>query len=159
MSRNVARNVIAFLSGVLFAVGLAFSGMTQPAKVIGFLDFFGSWDPSLMFVMGGAIMVYLPLARLVQRRAAPLLDDVFRLPTRREIEPRLLVGAGLFGIGWGIAGYCPGPGIASVGSGSAAALVFVLAMATGMAAFHALEALARQRADAHDVVPDEEAAA
>lgn len=128
MTRN---GLIAFATGVLFAVGLALAGMTQPSKVVGFLDFFGDWDPSLAFVMGGAILVYSPVYRLVTKRTAPLFASKWELPKRMGIDRRLLVGATLFGIGWGLGGFCPGPAIASVGSLGAAPLIFTAAMFAG----------------------------
>lgn len=126
--------ITAAVSGFLFAVGLVLAGMTQPAKVIAFLDFFGHWDPSLAFVMGGAIAVYMPLYRLALRQA-PLAGETYSFSTMEKIDSRLLGGAALFGIGWGLAGYCPGPGVASIGAGATSALVFVAAMVGGMAAF------------------------
>ncbi|WP_428266769.1 DUF6691 family protein [Haliangium sp.] len=135
------RNLIAFASGLIFAVGLALSGMTQPAKVIGFLDFFGHWDASLMFVMIGAIGVYMPLYRLITRRSAPVFAASFSLPTRRDIDRRLVLGALLFGVGWGLAGYCPGPGLASLSTAAAEPLTFVGAMVAGMLVFAAFERL------------------
>ncbi len=122
----------AFVAGVVFAVGLALAGMTQPSKVLAFLDIAGDWDPSLAFVMGGAIAVYFTANQLVKRLRAPLACASFQLPTRRDIDAKLLVGAGVFGIGWGLGGYCPGPGITSLGSGAPSAVVFVLSMALGM---------------------------
>lgn len=137
---------VAFVSGLLFAIGLAVGGMTQPSKVVGFLDVAGSWDPSLAFVMIGAIAVYFVANRLVQKRAAPLVGAAFHLPTRRDIEPRLLVGAGMFGVGWGLAGYCPGPGLSVLGTGNSfGALLFVLSMALGMLLFEALQKLRMRR--------------
>jgi len=121
----------AFVAGVLFAVGLAISGMTQPAKVIGFLDFFHDWDPSLVFVMGGAVVVYFIAFRFL-RGEAPLFASRFTLPTKTEIDRRLLIGSSLFGAGWGLSGYCPGPAITSIGSASSAAAVFCVAMVGGM---------------------------
>jgi uncharacterized protein len=138
--------VISFAAGVLFAVGLALAGMTKPSKVVGFLDVAGDWDPSLAFVMLGAITVYAVANRLVKRRAAPLAGGGFHLPTRRDIDPSLLLGAGLFGIGWGLAGYCPGPGLTSLATGSAAAITFVVAMSIGMLSFAALQRLRKARA-------------
>ena len=131
--------VLSFASGSLFAVGLAVAGMTQPSKVIGFLDFAGSWDPSLAFVMLGAIAVYFMFNLAARRRRAPLVAGSFSWPSRRDIEPNLVVGASLFGMGWGLAGYCPGPGIASLGTARPSALVFVGAMALGMALFESLQ--------------------
>lgn len=126
------RGLVAFASGLLFALGLGLGGMTKPAKVVGFLDVAGDWDPSLAFVMGGALLVYAVVARAALARPRPLLDDVFHVPTRRDVDARLVVGSLLFGAGWGIAGYCPGPAMVSLASGRAAVLVFVAAMLLGM---------------------------
>lgn len=130
------RHLAAALAGALFAVGLAVSGMTKPAKVAGFLDLFGAWDASLALVMVGAIGVHLVAQRLIKRRSAPLLDLRFHLPTRKDIDARLVAGAVLFGVGWGLGGFCPGPGLVTAGSGSSGALVFVLGMTVGMLAEH-----------------------
>lgn len=128
----------ALVAGLIFGAGLGLSGMTKPAKVIGFLDLTGRWDASLAFVMVGAIGVYGIASRLVLRRAAPLEDDRFHLPISNAVDARLLVGAALFGIGWGIAGYCPGPVIVGLGSKQMAPLVFVGAMVLGMLAHRSL---------------------
>lgn len=128
MTRN---GLIAFATGALFAVGLTLAGMTQPSKVVGFLDFFGSWDPSLAFVMGGAILVYLPVYRLVTKRKTPLFAREWSLPTREDIDRRLVLGAILFGAGWGLGGFCPGPALASIGSFGTASLIFTAAMFGG----------------------------
>lgn len=125
----------AFVSGLLFAAGLVLAGMTQPAKVVGFLDFFGAWDPSLAMVMVGAIGTYLPIFAIVKRRRTPLFSALFVLPTRRDIDRRLLLGAALFGIGWGLGGFCPGPAIVSVPTWTAPALVFTTSMVLGMILF------------------------
>ena len=131
----------AAASGALFAVGLVISGMTQPAKVIGFLNLGGlgasPWDPSLAFVMGGALLVTLLAFALTPPKPShpgrkPWLADAFQLPTRRDIDAPLILGALLFGVGWGLAGYCPGPALASVISGGRDAGLFVLAMLLGM---------------------------
>jgi len=103
-----------FIAAVLFAAGLVVSGMTQPSKVIGFLDFFGDWDPSLAMVMGGAIAAHFPAYRLIMRRASPWFADAFRVPKPGVIDNRLVAGSALFGVGWGIAGYCPGPALTSL---------------------------------------------
>jgi len=135
------RLFFALLAGALFAVGLVLSGMTQPAKIIGFLNVaglvdpvrFGRWDPSLAFVMGGALLVTLVAFAVTPRPGRkPWLAESFQLPTRKDIDARLLLGAALFGIGWGLAGYCPGPALASVLTGGLDALVFVAALAAGM---------------------------
>jgi uncharacterized membrane protein YedE/YeeE len=128
-----ARSLLAaFAAGALFAAGLATSGMTRPSKVRGFLDFAGTWDPTLLFVMGGAVTVYFVLHRLVLKRPAPRFDSKFHLPTRKDIDGRLVAGAAIFGVGWGLGGYCPGPGLVSVASGAIGAVVFVAAMVAGM---------------------------
>lgn len=101
-------NVAAFGTGALFAVGLAVSGMTKPSKVIGFLDIAGAWDASLAFVMVGAIAVHFVAHRVVMRRPSPLFDEEFHLPTRKDLDVRLILGAALFGVGWGLGGFCPG---------------------------------------------------
>ena len=116
----------------MFGLGLIISGMTNPAKVQNFLDLFGSWDPSLAFVMGGAIAVGLPGFKLAERMNKPLFADSFFKPTRSEIDKRLIGGAVLFGIGWGIGGFCPGPAITSVFSAETGVLIFVSAMLVGM---------------------------
>lgn len=130
---------IVLISGILFGVGLVLSGMTQPSKVIGFLDFFGNWDPSLAFVMGGAVLVNLVLFRFIFKRQRPLFAEKFHLPTSKDIDWRLVTGGALFGIGWGIAGFCPGPGITSLVSLQAPAFIFVIAMAAGMFLFTAFD--------------------
>lgn len=125
----------AFLSGLVFAAGLALSGMTLPSKVVGFLDVGGAWDPSLAFVMVGAIAVYGIGYRLVARRGRTLSGEPLQLPKSRKIDRRLLAGAALFGIGWGLAGYCPGPGLTAAGAGSVNALLFVGGMVGGALGF------------------------
>lgn len=122
----------AFVSGLIFAIGLAISGMTQPGKVTAFLDLFGAWDPSLAFVMMGAIAVYAILYRLIRHRAAPLYAAAFSLPTRNDLDVRLIGGAALFGMGWGLGGFCPGPAVTSLVSGQSSVLIFVAAMIAGM---------------------------
>jgi uncharacterized protein len=119
-------------SGVIFAIGLAISGMTLPSKVSGFLDFFGRWDPSLAFVMGGAVAVYVLAHRVERSRAKPFFADRFPERSRNVVDRRLLGGAAIFGIGWGLSGFCPGPALVSVGAGAHAALWFVPAMVAGM---------------------------
>lgn len=127
----------AFAAGAIFGLGLIVGGMVDPDKVMGFLDFTGAWDPSLAFVMMGAIAVHFVMFRLVKRRPSPLFDAKFHLPTRKDIDAPLVVGAALFGVGWGLAGFCPGPGLVSLGSGATSALVFVGAMTIGMLVQHA----------------------
>lgn len=130
------RNVAGFLSGVLFAVGLVVSGMTRPENVIGFLDVAGDWNPSLAFVMGGAIPVYALAFRFARRRPSPALAPAFDLPTQTRLDGDLVSGAAIFGVGWGLVGLCPGPAVVGAGSGLVTALVFVGAMLVGMAIEH-----------------------
>ncbi len=140
--------VVAGLSGALFGAGLVIAGMTQPGKVVGFLDVFGAWDPSLAFVMGGAIAVHVVAYRLRPRMAAPWSGGTWCLPTRRDLDARLLGGAAIFGLGWGLGGVCPGPGITALATGRAELLVFVGAMLAGMTGFSLVERLrapARER--------------
>jgi uncharacterized membrane protein YedE/YeeE len=127
------RTLAAAVSAVLFGAGLVLSGMTQPAKVIGFLDVSGAWDPSLMFVMVGAIGVHALAWRFIKRAPQPVLGGTFQVPTNKAIDARLVVGAALFGIGWGVSGICPGPGLVALASNSSAVLAFVGAMFVGMA--------------------------
>jgi len=128
----VIRLVVSFISGLVFALGLGISGMTLPTKVIGFLDVFGDWDPSLAFVMAGAIGVNLLPSLWAKRRAAPLLDTRFHLADFDQVDARLIAGSALFGLGWGLAGYCPGPAIVGAGVLAPQAAVFVVAMIGGM---------------------------
>ena len=125
--------ITAFLFGLVFAVGLGLGGMTQPVKIIGFLDVTGHWDPSLAFVMGGAVTVSLLLFPSILKRSAPVLGTRFVLPEKKTIDLRLLGGAGLFGIGWGLSGYCPGPALVSLVTAAPPVVVFVAAMAVGLA--------------------------
>ena len=131
----------SFVSGLLFALGLGISGMTQPAKVTAFLDFFGNWDPSLACVMIGAITVHAVLYRLIRRRSSPLCTATFAVPTRTDIDPRLVEGAALFGIGWGLGGFCPGPAVTSLASGHESVVLFVAAMLAGMYLYKLIEGL------------------
>lgn len=122
----------ALFAGALFGTGLAVSGMTDPQRVLGFLDVFGGFDPTLLFVLGGAVATTAVLFRLVLRRASPVLTSSFVFSQVRRIDRPLVVGAALFGVGWGIAGYCPGPALAGLGAGSVEAFWFVPAMVAGM---------------------------
>lgn len=140
MKRALEHGLSEFLIGLLFGFGLILSGMTDPGKVIGFLDLSGAWDPSLAFVMGGAILVGLVAFRLARQRTENFLGGAMRLPTANDINARLVVGSLVFGAGWGLAGFCPGPALVSLGAGQDKAVVFVLAMIAGMAAFEWLEA-------------------
>ena len=128
MRHRVASGAVGLLAGLLFGAGLVVSGMTRPEKVRGFLDFTGAWDPTLLFVMGGAVLVHALAYRMVKRRASPVFTASFQLPTRRDIDAKLVLGAAIFGLGWGLGGYCPGPAIASLPSGGASVLSFVAAM-------------------------------
>ncbi|MGB7479345.1 MAG: YeeE/YedE family protein [Burkholderiaceae bacterium] len=130
---------VALISGLLFGIGLIVSGMTNPAKVIGFLDIAGQWDPSLGFVMGGAILVGLPAFRLAARRSVSLLGAPLALPTATQIDRRLVLGSLAFGVGWGLAGFCPGPAISSLLTGSAKPVLFVAAMLAGMGLYELIE--------------------
>lgn len=127
--------VVALFSGTLFGAGLAVSGMTDPQRVRGFLDLFGQWDPTLVFVMGGAV-VLMTIVWLFQRRmTTPFFAEAFSLPTRKDVDGKLLGGAALFGIGWGIAGLCPGPGFAALALAPQQALLFLAGLFAGMALF------------------------
>lgn len=134
----------AMLAGLLFGAGLTVAGMTHPRRILSFLDLTGTWDPSLAFVMVGAIGVHFVGLRLSRRRVAPLFGGRFHLPTARDVDARLLAGAAIFGVGWGLGGYCPGPSITAAATGSFSAIVFVVAMSAGMLLQHAMAA--RQRA-------------
>lgn len=129
--------ITAMTAGLLFGVGLGVSGMTLPSKVVGFLDVTGDWDASLAFVMVGAIAIHTLLYRAVRSRPSPLFDGRFHVPTRKDLDPRLLLGAALFGVGWGIGGFCPGPALVSLASGGGAAILFVAMMLLGMVLQHA----------------------
>lgn len=122
----------SFVSGVVFALGLGIGGMTQPAKVIGFLDFAGNWDPSLAIVMIGAIAVHALFYRMFRNLSSPLLSPALTLPTRTDIDLRLVGGAVIFGLGWGLAGFCPGPALTSLASGNTAPVILSVAMIAGM---------------------------
>lgn len=122
---------MACLAGLLFGLGLSLGGMTQPAVVLGFLDIFGNWNPRLVFVMAGAVLTTAIGYRSVWGRARPWFEPEFKLPATRQIDSRLVLGAALFGIGWGIAGYCPGPALASLGSGLVPVATLVATMVLG----------------------------
>lgn len=129
----------SLLAGLVFGLGLIVSGMADPAKVLGFLDLVGAWDPSLVFVMAGAIAVGVLAFAIARKRPVSLLGAAMKLPTSRDIDGRLVIGSVVFGVGWGIAGFCPGPGLVALGMGEVKALVFVVAMLLGMGAFELLE--------------------
>ena len=135
------QRALEFLVGLIFGWGLLLSGMTDPGKVKGFLDLAGSWDPSLGLVMGGAIAVAVVAFALATRRSSTLLGRALHLPTSREVDRQLVVGSLIFGAGWGLAGFCPGPAIVATASGEIKALVFVVAMLTGMVGFELLDRL------------------
>ena len=138
----------ALLVGTIFGAGLALSDMTNPARVVAFLDVFGDWDPSLALVMGGALIPAAIAYRISRRMRAPLLHDGFYLPENNTVDKRLLTGGLLFGAGWGLVGYCPGPALASLASGGAKPLVFTAAMVAGMGVFELFERLGAARAAA-----------
>jgi uncharacterized membrane protein YedE/YeeE len=133
--------IMALIVGLLFGIGLIVSGMTDPSKVIGFLDLAGAWDPSLGLVMAGAVAVGLLAFRIATGRERALLGDAMRLPSSNRIDRRLVLGGLAFGAGWGLAGYCPGPALASLAGGGAKPLIFSAAMLAGMAIFELVERL------------------
>ena len=133
----------AFVAGLVFGLGLIVSGMANPAKVLGFLDLDGKWDPSLAFVMAGAIAVGLVAFTLARRRTSSVLGLPMQLPSARAVDARLIGGSIVFGVGWGLAGFCPGPALVALGAGYAQAAVFVVAMLAGMAAFDYLDSRLR----------------
>ncbi|MDC0886702.1 YeeE/YedE family protein [Altererythrobacter sp.] len=124
--------ILPLLSGTLFGGGLALGGMTDPARVRGFLDLFGAWDPTLAFVMGGAVLVMAAAWQIQKRLARPLFAETFSLPSRSDLTPKLIGGSALFGIGWGVAGLCPGPGFAALALEPASAATFIAALIAGM---------------------------
>ena len=140
--------LVSFISGLIFGVGLIVSGMANPAKVIGFLDLTGSWDPSLAFVMGGAVGVGAVAFFVARRRTMSFLGAEMRLAERAKIDRRLVLGSLVFGVGWGVAGFCPGPAVVALGMGQAKALVFMLAMLAGMGVFELIERWRGKRAAA-----------
>ncbi len=129
------QRVTEFIAGLVFGLGLLLSGMTDPAKVIGFLDLFGQWDPSLSLVMGGAIAIGVFTFAWAKRRSTSLLGGPMQLPDSNRIDQRLVIGALLFGAGWGLAGFCPGPALVSLAAGQTKAAAFVVAMLTSMLLF------------------------
>jgi uncharacterized membrane protein YedE/YeeE len=139
------RDIAAFAAGLVFGLGLLVSGMANPAKVLAFLDLAGPWDPSLALVMAGAIAVGLIAFTFAGRRPQSLLGEPMRLPTRRDLDLPLMLGSLGFGVGWGLAGFCPGPALVALGAGETKALVFVAAMVGGMGIYELIE---RQRASA-----------
>jgi uncharacterized protein len=134
-----------FAVGLVFGLGLIVAGMTDPAKVIGFLDLAGAWDPSLGFVMGGAILVGLVAFTVARKRTQTFLGEALHLPTRRDIDRRLVLGSLTFGAGWGLAGFCPGPALVTMAAGHPKAILFVAAMLVGMGLFELAEQFGRNR--------------
>lgn len=132
------QSLAAFACGILFGLGLTVAQMINPAKVLAFLDLFGDWDPSLALVMGGALAVAALGFRLVFQRGKPLFAEGFQLPTKTDLDGRLIGGSALFGIGWGLAGFCPGPALAALATGAQPVFVFFLSMAAGMALYRLL---------------------
>jgi uncharacterized membrane protein YedE/YeeE len=128
-------NLTSFVCGLIFGLGLILAGMANPAKVIAFLDLAGAWDPSLALVMGGAIAVASGAFAFAGKRARSILGAPMQLPTRRDIDPRLIIGSVAFGAGWGLAGFCPGPALVALGAGLPKAVIFVGAMLVGMLAY------------------------
>lgn len=132
-ANNTKLNFMALFTGMLFSVGLTVSTMVDPARVIGFLDVLGAWDPALAFVMLGAIIVYMPLYwLLIRRKRNPLLSSEFHLPSKVKVDRSLVIGAITFGIGWGVTGICPGPAIANISKGNFSIFIFILSMVIGM---------------------------
>ena len=138
-SKIAQQNAASFIVGLLFAIGLSIAGMTQPQKIINFLNPW-NWDSSLLFVMLGAVSVHIISYPLVKRRQSPLLDTKWHIPTRKDISLRLILGSALFGVGWGLGGFCPGPGLTSLATGNLQSAVFVGAMIIGMLLFKKTEA-------------------
>lgn len=132
MNRNLYQFFAALASGAVFGFGLSLSGMLNPARVQGFLDIFGAWDPSLAFVLGGAVAVAFIGVQMTKRMRRPVFDDAFHVPTSGRIDASLIAGSALFGLGWGIGGFCPGPAVASLAIGLPQTVLFVVAMLTGM---------------------------
>lgn len=135
----IAVTLILFLTGVLFSIGLGISGMTHPTKVIGFLDISGNWDASLAFVMIGAVSTYFLLHRLVLKRNSPVFANSFSLPTNQKIDARLIFGSSVFGFGWGLIGFCPGPALTSLVTLNPQILIFLLSMSVGMYVYGTLD--------------------
>jgi uncharacterized membrane protein YedE/YeeE len=139
LNKNNFYRIAEFVVGLLFGLGLMLSGMTDPGKVIGFLDLFGTWDPSLALVMGGAIMVGFFAFTVAKKRTSTFLGGALRLPSNMDLDKKLVIGSLLFGAGWGLAGFCPGPALVSMADGQPKALVFVLAMLVGMLGFELMD--------------------
>jgi uncharacterized membrane protein YedE/YeeE len=131
MSSSTKQLLAALAAGILFGLGLVVSQMVNPAKIVGFLDVTGKWDPTLLFVMGGALAVTIPGFRLILKRPHPLFAGGFLLPTKRDLDPRLIAGAALFGVGWGLAGFCPGPAVTALVTLALPVFIFFAAMLAG----------------------------
>lgn len=128
-------SIAALIVGFVFAIGLGLSGMTQPQKVIGFLDIFGNWNPSLIFVMMGAIAVHFVTFRFIMKRSSPLLSTQWHVPTKNEVTPSLVIGGAIFGVGWALGGFCPGPAVTSLATLDETPVLFIVSMLVGMALF------------------------
>ena len=139
------RLIASYIIGLIFGIGISISGMANPAKVLNFFDIAGTWDPSLIFVMGGAVVVTFIGYRVVLKRPAPMLEQKFQLPTRRDLDLPLIGGAAVFGIGWGIAGFCPGGALPALGTGRSEVFVFVAALLAGIFAVNLFRRLQMQR--------------
>ena len=139
LHKNTVYRIVEFAVGLLFGIGLMLSGMTDPGKVIGFLDLLGTWDPSLALVMGGAIMVGFFAFAVAKKRTTTFLGGVMRFPTNMDIDKKLVLGSLMFGAGWGLAGFCPGPALVSMADGQSKALLFVVAMVVGMVGFELMD--------------------
>ncbi|GAA5079609.1 YeeE/YedE thiosulfate transporter family protein [Roseibacterium beibuensis] len=142
---NVLRILSIYLIGLVFGIGIVISGMANPAKVLNFFDFFGIWDPSLIFVMGGAVTVAFVGYRLVLPRPRPLFEGRFQLPTATRLDAKLIGGSALFGIGWGIAGFCPGGALPALGTGRIEVILFTAALLAGIFAARGIQARLRTR--------------
>jgi uncharacterized membrane protein YedE/YeeE len=137
--------IFSYLCGLIFGVGIAISGMANPAKVLNFFDIAGTWDPSLAFVMGGALIVTFIGYRFVLKRPAPTFAETFQLPTRSDLDLPLIGGSAVFGVGWGIAGFCPGGALPALGTGRSEVFIFVAALLVGIIAAKALQAILSNR--------------
>ena len=142
------RLIILFLIGLIFGVGISIGGMANPAKVLNFFDLAGTWDPSLIFVMGGAVVVTFIGYRFVLKRPTPMMDAKFHLPTRRDLDLPLIAGSAFFGIGWGISGFCPGGALPALGTGRSEVFIFVAALLAGIFAAKILQSALAKRATA-----------
>jgi uncharacterized membrane protein YedE/YeeE len=142
------RLVIYYLVGLVFGVGISISGMANPAKVLNFFDFAGVWDPSLAFVMGGAVIVTFIGYRFVLKRPAPMIESRFHLPTRRDLDLPLIAGSATFGVGWGISGFCPGGALPALGTGQSEVFIFVGALLAGIIVAKIMQAALANRASA-----------